>query len=86
MVLREGGSDSFNGLLDLESRANCFDRARELGNDAVASAAEYPAFVRTDEPGDQLTAVLLEARGGQCRNCRCRMPPVPPLDGHHEAT
>jgi len=47
-IFRQIGVVSFKFALDIDRTAHGFDRARELGDNAVASAAEHPAMM----PGD----------------------------------
>ena len=41
--------------LDFDSAPNRFDRARELGDDAVPSAPEHPSLMSLDQPVNDLT-------------------------------
>jgi len=63
MVLGEGESELLDGLLDFESGANCLYRTGEFGDDAVASAAKYPAFMGANDPVNPQATLLKDSIG-----------------------
>ena len=55
-LIREGGVELAQSILDCQRAAGGFDTARKLRDDAVASRADYPAAMALDEPVDDRSA------------------------------